>query len=247
MVGRAIVRLSTYDEALAWFGQHQDDPEAVFIPIGKKGGALPTPTYDELVEIALIHGWIDGQKQGLDDDCYLLAFSPRRARSPWSKINRDKVEALMAAGAPAARRPRCGRAGEDQRPVGRGVRRAAGLRAAGRLPGGAGGRPTGAGVLRHPQPCQPLRRLLPDQRCQASGDQGPPHRHVRRDVRPGRATALRTHSTVRADILRIVRPCNTIDEANTAPTPSPARIRRDNNGSRPNSRNTSACAVSRDC
>ncbi len=98
MVGRAIVRLSTYDEALAWFGQHQDDPEAVFIPIGKKGGALPTPTYDELVEIALIHGWIDGQKQGLDDDCYLLAFSPRRARSPWSKINRDKVEALMAAG-----------------------------------------------------------------------------------------------------------------------------------------------------
>ncbi|MBO1756752.1 YdeI family protein [Allobranchiibius sp. CTAmp26] len=95
---RPLVRLRDRAEALRWFTEHQHDSDAVFIAIGTKGGSVPTPTYDELVELALIHGWIDGQVGRLDDDCYRQAFSPRRARSPWSQINRRKAEALIAAG-----------------------------------------------------------------------------------------------------------------------------------------------------
>ena len=99
---RPLVRLRDRAEAQRWFAQHEQDADAVFIAIAKKGGSVPTPTYDELVELALMHGWIDGQVGRLDDDCYRQAFSPRRARSPWSQINRRKAEALMAAGAMTA-------------------------------------------------------------------------------------------------------------------------------------------------
>ena len=99
---RPLVRLRDRAEAQRWFDEHEQDADAVFIAIAKKGGSVPTPTYDELVELALMHGWIDGQKGRLDDDCYQLAFSPRRARSPWSQINRRKAEALMAAGTMSA-------------------------------------------------------------------------------------------------------------------------------------------------
>jgi uncharacterized protein YdeI (YjbR/CyaY-like superfamily) len=50
------------------------------------------------VELGLCHGWIDGQAKRLDDDHYLQKFTPRRARSKWSKINREKAERLIAEG-----------------------------------------------------------------------------------------------------------------------------------------------------
>jgi uncharacterized protein YdeI (YjbR/CyaY-like superfamily) len=54
--------------------------------------------YAEAVEIALCHGWIDGQAKPLDDHHYLQRFTPRRARSKWSKRNREKAERLRAEG-----------------------------------------------------------------------------------------------------------------------------------------------------
>ena len=56
-------------------------------------------TYAEAVEVALCFGWIDGQSRGLDETYYLQRFTPRRARSVWSKLNRTKAEALIASGA----------------------------------------------------------------------------------------------------------------------------------------------------
>jgi uncharacterized protein YdeI (YjbR/CyaY-like superfamily) len=55
-------------------------------------------TYAEAVEAALCHGWIDGQKAKLDDARWLQRFTPRKRGSRWSRINRDKAEALIAAG-----------------------------------------------------------------------------------------------------------------------------------------------------
>jgi uncharacterized protein YdeI (YjbR/CyaY-like superfamily) len=55
-------------------------------------------TYTEAVEVALAWGWIDGQKQRGDELSWLQRFTPRRARSPWSKINRGKALALIEAG-----------------------------------------------------------------------------------------------------------------------------------------------------
>ncbi len=52
----------------------------------------------DALQVALCFGWIDGQRNGLDDDYFLQAYSPRRARSTWSQVNRDYVEALIAQG-----------------------------------------------------------------------------------------------------------------------------------------------------
>lgn len=55
-------------------------------------------SYAEAVEAALCCGWIDGQARSHDADSYLQKFTPRGRRSNWSKINREKAEALIAAG-----------------------------------------------------------------------------------------------------------------------------------------------------
>jgi uncharacterized protein YdeI (YjbR/CyaY-like superfamily) len=83
-------------EWLAWLKKHHAASTGVWLVIGKTGAA-PTITYAEAVEGALIWGWIDGQKQKHDAVSWLQRFSPRAARSPWSKINRDKATALIAA------------------------------------------------------------------------------------------------------------------------------------------------------
>ena len=55
-------------------------------------------TYDEALDVALCHGWIDGQKKGFDDKYWLQKFTPRGAKSIWSKINTLKAEKLIASG-----------------------------------------------------------------------------------------------------------------------------------------------------
>lgn len=69
-----------------------------WLKIAKKGTGVTTVTYAEALDVALCHGWIDGQLRGLDATFYLQRFTPRRPRSLWSKINIAKVEALTAAG-----------------------------------------------------------------------------------------------------------------------------------------------------
>lgn len=82
----------------AWLAKHHDSVEGVWLEIPKKGAGVPSVSYAEAVEIALAWGWIDGQKRPLDDERWLQKFCPRGARSLWSKINRDKADALIAAG-----------------------------------------------------------------------------------------------------------------------------------------------------
>ena len=82
----------------AWLRKHHASSDGLWLKIAKRGAAEPSVTYAEAVEIALCWGWIDGQKKGLDDQHFLQRFTPRRARSIWSKINIDKVAALIEAG-----------------------------------------------------------------------------------------------------------------------------------------------------
>ncbi len=82
----------------AWLAQHHATADGLWLQLAKKGAAEPGVTYAEAIEIALCWGWIDGQKQALDDQHFLQRFTPRRARSIWSKINVAKVAALAAAG-----------------------------------------------------------------------------------------------------------------------------------------------------
>ena len=83
---------------LAWLAKHHASSTGVWLRIAKKDGGHRSVSYAEAIEGALMWGWIDGQKDKLDDTHWLQRFSPRAARSPWSKINRDKATALLAAG-----------------------------------------------------------------------------------------------------------------------------------------------------
>ena len=79
----------------AWLKKNHAASDGLWLKIAKRDANEPSVTYPEAVEIALCWGWIDGQKKGLDDQHFLQRFTPRRARSIWSKINRDKCEALI--------------------------------------------------------------------------------------------------------------------------------------------------------
>ena len=82
----------------AWLKKHHATSDGLWLQIAKKGADQPSVTYPEAVEIALCWGWIDGQKKALDDQHFLQRFTPRRARSIWSKINVAKVAVLVEAG-----------------------------------------------------------------------------------------------------------------------------------------------------
>ncbi len=85
-------------ELEAWLERHHAESEGIWLKIAKKGVGETSVTYAEALELALCFGWIDSQKRGFDERHFLQRFTPRRPRGRWSKINREKAEALLATG-----------------------------------------------------------------------------------------------------------------------------------------------------
>ncbi len=85
-----------------WLAAHHADSPGLWLKIAKKDTGVDSVTYSEALDVALCFGWIDGQKDKLDEVHWLQRFTPRKARSRWSKINRERVEKLVAAGEMAA-------------------------------------------------------------------------------------------------------------------------------------------------
>lgn len=81
-----------------WLAEHHQTSKGLWLKIAKKDAGVDTVTYAEALDGALCYGWIDGQKGALDDRFWLQKFTQRGPRSKWSKINRDKAEALIEAG-----------------------------------------------------------------------------------------------------------------------------------------------------
>jgi uncharacterized protein YdeI (YjbR/CyaY-like superfamily) len=81
-----------------WLAKEHAKLDGLWLKIAKKSSGVPTVTYAEALEVALCYGWIDGQKGSFDHDYFLQRFTPRRARSKWSKVNCVKVDALIKAG-----------------------------------------------------------------------------------------------------------------------------------------------------
>lgn len=81
-----------------WLAKQHDKSTGIWLKLAKKGSEIPSVTYDEAVDTALCYGWIDGQKKGFDDKYWLQKFTPRGARSVWSKINTERVEKLIKSG-----------------------------------------------------------------------------------------------------------------------------------------------------
>jgi uncharacterized protein YdeI (YjbR/CyaY-like superfamily) len=86
------------EEFEAWLEAHGETEREVWVKLAKKHTGITSLDWARGVEVALCFGWIDGQMRRIDDEWHVQRFTPRRPRSTWSKINREKVEALTAAG-----------------------------------------------------------------------------------------------------------------------------------------------------
>ena len=91
-------RFATQRAFETWLRGNHASSDGVWLLIAKPGADKPTITYPQAVEVALCYGWIDGQKKSIDTHHWLQRFTPRRARSMWSKANRAKAESLMQCG-----------------------------------------------------------------------------------------------------------------------------------------------------
>ena len=94
---RELVLFATPAEFEKWITENRDH-EGIRVQLRKKSSTKPGMLYSEALDVALCHGWIDGQKGALDEDYFFNGFSPRRPRSPWSQVNRDHVTRLILEG-----------------------------------------------------------------------------------------------------------------------------------------------------
>jgi uncharacterized protein YdeI (YjbR/CyaY-like superfamily) len=81
-----------------WLRAHGANERERVVAIFKKASGHQTVTFDQLLDVALCHGWVDTQTKGIDDQRYAIRFVPRRAGSNWSASNRERVRRLLAEG-----------------------------------------------------------------------------------------------------------------------------------------------------
>lgn len=96
--GRPVLLFATVEAWERWLGAQPTDSPGLWMKVAKKGCPTPGIDYPTAIDSALCFGWIDSQIRAYDDSFYLQRFTPRKARSKWSQVNRDKADALIAAG-----------------------------------------------------------------------------------------------------------------------------------------------------
>ncbi len=96
--GLPILSFETQQDWETWLKKHHSEAAGIWLKLAKKDAGIASLTYAEALESALCYGWIDGQKASFDHQCWLQKFTPRRPKSIWSKVNREKATALIAAG-----------------------------------------------------------------------------------------------------------------------------------------------------
>jgi len=94
-----VISFESGDAWEAWLAEHHATSPGLWLKFAKKGSGITTVSYSEALDVALCYGWIDGQKDKFNGDHWLQRFTPRRPRSKWSRINRDRVASLVARGA----------------------------------------------------------------------------------------------------------------------------------------------------
>jgi uncharacterized protein YdeI (YjbR/CyaY-like superfamily) len=82
----------------AWLEEEHATSEGLWLKLAKKGSGIETVTFVEALDAALCYGWIDSQRAGFDGRFYLQRFTPRKPRSKWSQVNREKVAKLIEVG-----------------------------------------------------------------------------------------------------------------------------------------------------
>lgn len=82
----------------AYLEAHHSGTEELWVGFHKRGSGKASITWPESVDIALCFGWIDGVWKSLDENRYVIRFTPRKPRSRWSDVNVRRAEALIASG-----------------------------------------------------------------------------------------------------------------------------------------------------
>ena len=81
-----------------WLEGRHASSDGVWLKIAKKGSGVESVTFAEALDVALCYGWIDSQRAGFDERYFLQRFTPRKPRSRWSQVNREKVAGLIEEG-----------------------------------------------------------------------------------------------------------------------------------------------------
>lgn len=97
--GNSITRLfKSQADWATWLKKNHRTNSGLWLRLAKKDSGLRSVTYQQALEVALCYGWIDGQKRPENERTWLQRFTPRSAKSIWSKINCEKAERLIASG-----------------------------------------------------------------------------------------------------------------------------------------------------
>ena len=86
------------DDFFGWLAANGESKREIWVILYKKGSGKRTVTYQELVDVALCHGWIDGISKSIDAEKYAQRFSPRRKKSNWTETNKAIARRLLAEG-----------------------------------------------------------------------------------------------------------------------------------------------------
>lgn len=93
-----IMMFENQDAWGTWVAANHASSSGVWLRHAKTASSIPSVTYHEALDVALCYGWIDGQKKSYDETTWLQKWTPRGAKSIWSKINREKVQGLIERG-----------------------------------------------------------------------------------------------------------------------------------------------------
>jgi uncharacterized protein YdeI (YjbR/CyaY-like superfamily) len=97
--GLPVIAFADRDAWWAFLAEQPDGTRGIWLKIARKGSGIESIDHPQALEAALCFGWIDGQRASFDERWFLQRFSPRAARSRWSKVNRASAERLIADGA----------------------------------------------------------------------------------------------------------------------------------------------------
>ncbi len=96
--GRPAIHMTTRQEWRDWLATHSATHTGLWLIIYHKKSAVPCIPYEATVEEALCYGWIDSKTKKRDHESYYRTFSPRKPRSQWSPINRERADRLICEG-----------------------------------------------------------------------------------------------------------------------------------------------------
>lgn len=96
--GLTVLAFAGVEEWELWLERNHAESPGLWVAIAKKGSGIDSVRYPEVLDSAICFGWIDGRRERLDETRFLQRFGPRRPRSRWSQLNREKAQALVASG-----------------------------------------------------------------------------------------------------------------------------------------------------